>query len=158
MSSFPSKPLVLNIAAQERSIGALLAQKNESHKGHALYYLSQTLISPELNYTPIKKTCITLVFYIQKLRHYMQAYTIHLSAQADLVRYVMSKLVLTGRLSKWWLQSTSSRRTTRLEKYESKYGMNTQLEEFAIHNLKLITQWEWRNVFLNLSQIGASLW
>ncbi|CAL9000663.1 unnamed protein product, partial [Prunus brigantina] len=99
----PGKPLILYIAAQERSIGALLAQENESHKEQALYYLSRTLTGPELNYTLIEKTCLALVFAIQKLRHYMQAFTVHLIARADLVRYVMSKPVLTGRLAKWAL-------------------------------------------------------
>ncbi|CAL8083348.1 unnamed protein product [Prunus armeniaca] len=99
----PGKPLILYIAAQERSIGALLAQENESHNEQALYYLSRTLTGPELNYTPIEKMCLALVFAIQKLRHYMQAFTVHLIALADPVRYVMSKPVLTGRLAKWAL-------------------------------------------------------
>ncbi|XP_034197970.1 uncharacterized protein LOC117613470 [Prunus dulcis] len=99
----PGKQLKLYIAAQERSIGALLAQENELHKEQALYYLSRTLTGPELNYTPIEKTCLALVFAIQKLRHYMQAFTVHLIARADPVRYVMSKPVLTGRLAKWAL-------------------------------------------------------
>ncbi|KAM2549289.1 hypothetical protein TB1_013673 [Malus domestica] len=47
--------------------------------------------------------CLTLMFAIQKLRHYMHAYTIHLVAKADPVNYVMSKPVLTGRLAKWAL-------------------------------------------------------
>ena len=47
--------------------------------------------------------CLALVFAIQKLRHYMQAYTIHLVARADPVKYVMTKLVLTGQLAKWAL-------------------------------------------------------
>ncbi|KAI5349454.1 hypothetical protein L3X38_002341 [Prunus dulcis] len=80
----PGKQLKLYIAAQERSIGALLAQENELHKEQALYHLSRTLTGPELNYTPIEKTCLALVFAIQKLRHYMQAFTVHLIARADL--------------------------------------------------------------------------
>ncbi|KAI5349399.1 hypothetical protein L3X38_002286 [Prunus dulcis] len=79
----PGKQLKLYIAAQERSIGALLAEENESRKEQALYYLSRTLTGPELNYTPIEKTCLALVFAIQKLRHYMQAFTVHLIARAD---------------------------------------------------------------------------
>ncbi|KAM1962669.1 hypothetical protein ACFX16_022931 [Malus domestica] len=47
--------------------------------------------------------CLALVFAIQKLRHYMHAYTIHLVAKADTIKYVMSKPVLTGRLAKWAL-------------------------------------------------------
>ncbi|KAM1895685.1 hypothetical protein ACFX13_044401 [Malus domestica] len=91
----PGKPLILYIAAQERSVGALLAQENESQKEGALYYLSRTLTSAELNYSPIEKMCLALMFSIQKLRHYMHAYTIHLVAKVDPVKYVMSKPVLT---------------------------------------------------------------
>ena len=36
----PGKPLVLYIAAQEKSLGALMAQENEKGKERALYYLS----------------------------------------------------------------------------------------------------------------------
>ncbi|KAM1935762.1 hypothetical protein ACFX15_019768 [Malus domestica] len=99
----PGKPLILYIAAQESSVGALLAQENEFQKEGALYYLSRTLTGAELNYSPIEKMCLALVFAIQKLRHYMHAYTIHLVAKADPVKYVMSKPVLTGRLAKWAL-------------------------------------------------------
>ncbi|KAM1551810.1 hypothetical protein ACFX10_043895 [Malus domestica] len=97
----PGKPLILYIAAQESSVRALLAQENESQKEGALYYLSRTLTGT--NYSPIEKMCLTLVFAIQKLRHYMHAYTIHLVAKADPVKYVMSKPVLTGRFAKWAL-------------------------------------------------------
>ncbi|KAM2634117.1 hypothetical protein EV1_024633 [Malus domestica] len=37
--------------------------------------------------------CLTLVFAIQKLRHYMQAYTIHLVAKVDPTIYVPAKVV-----------------------------------------------------------------
>ena len=37
------KPLILYIAAQEGSLGALLAQENDKDKECALYYLSRTL-------------------------------------------------------------------------------------------------------------------
>ena len=36
----PGKPLALHIVAQEQSLGAFLAQKNEEEKEKALYYLS----------------------------------------------------------------------------------------------------------------------
>ncbi|XP_074299422.1 uncharacterized protein LOC141630515 [Silene latifolia] len=68
----PGKPLILYIAAQERSLGALYAQENEYKKERAFYYLSRTLVGAELNYSPIEKICLALVFAIQKLRHYMQ--------------------------------------------------------------------------------------
>ncbi|KAM2413537.1 hypothetical protein ACFX1X_000141 [Malus domestica] len=89
----PGKPLILYIAAQESSVGALLAQENEFQKEGALYYLSRTLTGAELNYSPIEKMCLALVFAIQKLRHYMHAYTIHLVAKADPIICVPAKAV-----------------------------------------------------------------
>ena len=63
--------LILYIVAQEQSLGVLLAQENEDGKENALYYLSRTLHGVELNYSPIKKTCLALMFAIPKLRHYL---------------------------------------------------------------------------------------
>ena len=44
-----------------------------------------------------------LTFLAKKLRHYMQAYTIHLKAHANLIKYVLSKSILSRRLARWRL-------------------------------------------------------
>ena len=88
-ASIPGKPLVLYIAAQEKSLGALMAQENEKGKERALYYLSRTLNGVELNYFPIEKMCLALFFAIDKLEHYMQAYTVRLIAKVNLIKYVI---------------------------------------------------------------------
>ena len=97
----PGKPLVLYIVAHEKSLGALMAQENEKGKERALYYLSRTLNGAELNYSPIEKMCLALFFAIDKLEHYMQAYTVHLIAKADLIKYVLSRPVVSGRIARW---------------------------------------------------------
>ncbi|XP_058220656.1 uncharacterized protein LOC131330914 [Rhododendron vialii] len=97
------KPLILYITAQEESLGAMLVQNDEENKERALYYLSRRLTENELNYSPVEKMCLALVFSSQKLRHYFQAHTIHLVAKADPVKYVMSKPILSGRLVRWSL-------------------------------------------------------
>ncbi|XP_075097985.1 uncharacterized protein LOC142175298 [Nicotiana tabacum] len=43
------KPLILYSVAQERSVGALLAQENSEGKENSLYYLSRMMIPNELN-------------------------------------------------------------------------------------------------------------
>ncbi|TYK24159.1 uncharacterized protein E5676_scaffold610G00650 [Cucumis melo var. makuwa] len=45
--------------------------------------------------------CLALFFAIDKLRHYMQAFTVHLVAKADPIKYVMSRPIISGRLAKW---------------------------------------------------------
>ncbi|XP_074296967.1 uncharacterized protein LOC141627634 [Silene latifolia] len=99
----PGKPLVLYIAAQERSLGAMCAQEIEDSKERSLYYLSRTLVGAELNYSPIEKIRLALVFAIQKLRHYMQAHTIHVVSKVDPIKYILSRPVLSGKLAKWAL-------------------------------------------------------
>uniref|UniRef100_A0A2N9J370 Integrase catalytic domain-containing protein n=1 Tax=Fagus sylvatica TaxID=28930 RepID=A0A2N9J370_FAGSY len=95
------KPLILYIAAQEQSLGAFLAHKNEAKKEKALYYLSRKLTGVELKYSPLKKMCLALFSSIHKLRHYMQAHTIHLVAKVDPVKYILSRPVIFGWLAKW---------------------------------------------------------
>ncbi|KAL0381651.1 UNVERIFIED_CONTAM: hypothetical protein Sangu_0229400 [Sesamum angustifolium] len=75
VAPMPGRPLILYIAAQECSVGALLAQKNDEGKESALYYLSRMMTPNELKYSPIEKICLALIFAIQKLKHYFQAHT-----------------------------------------------------------------------------------
>ena len=97
----PGKPLLLYIAAQEKSLGALMAQENEKRKERALYYLSWTLNGAELNYSPIEKMCLALFFAIDKLEHYMQAYTTRLIATTVPIKYVLSRPVVSGCIARW---------------------------------------------------------
>ncbi|KAL0455087.1 UNVERIFIED_CONTAM: Transposon Tf2-12 polyprotein, partial [Sesamum latifolium] len=77
------RPLILYVAAQERSVGILLAQKNDEGKENSLYYLSRTMTPNELKYSPIEKLCLALIFAIQKLKHYFQSHSIHLVSKAN---------------------------------------------------------------------------
>ncbi|XP_075074752.1 uncharacterized protein LOC142162312 [Nicotiana tabacum] len=95
------KPLILYIAAHERSLGALLDQENEEGKEQALYYLSRTLIGAEMNYMLVEKICLALLYAIKKLRHYFKVYTIKLISRADPVKFVMTRPVISGRLARW---------------------------------------------------------
>ena len=63
----PGQPLILYIAAQKRSLGALLAQENDEGKETSLYYLSRTLNGAELNYSPIEKNMLGINVHSQKV-------------------------------------------------------------------------------------------
>ncbi|KAA0061112.1 uncharacterized protein E6C27_scaffold348G00260 [Cucumis melo var. makuwa] len=45
--------------------------------------------------------CLALFFAIDRLRHYMQAFTVHLVAKADPIKYVLSRPIISGCLAKW---------------------------------------------------------
>ena len=97
----PGKPLILYIAAQEKSLGQLCTHENEKGKERALYYLSHTLVGAKLNYSSIEKMCLALMFAIQKLRHYMQAHILRVISKANPIKYILSRPILSGQLAKW---------------------------------------------------------
>ena len=67
MPPIPGKPLILYISATVASLGSLLAQSDETGKERAIYYISRTLVSYEMNYTSIEKSYLAVVFASQKL-------------------------------------------------------------------------------------------
>ncbi|XP_050117640.1 uncharacterized protein LOC126595364 [Malus sylvestris] len=97
------KPLKLYISASERSIGSLLAQNNEGGKEQAVYYLSRILTEVETRYSPVEKLCLALYFTASKLRHYMLPCHVHIIAKTDVIKYMLSRPMLAGRIGKWIL-------------------------------------------------------
>ncbi|CAN6583621.1 unnamed protein product [Malus baccata var. baccata] len=85
------------------SIGSLLAQNNEGGKEQAVYYLSRILTEVETRYSPVERLCLALYFTASKLRHYMLPYHVHIIAKTDVIKYMLSKPMLTGRIGKWIL-------------------------------------------------------
>jgi len=66
-----------------------------------LYYLSRTLVGAELNYSPIEKMYLALIFSIQKLRYYMQAHIVHVMSKGSPIKYILTRPILNGWLAKW---------------------------------------------------------
>ncbi|CAN6542153.1 unnamed protein product [Malus baccata var. baccata] len=97
------EPLKLYISASDKSIGSLLAQNNQGGKEEAVYYLSRILTEVETRYSPIEKLCLALYFTTSKLRHYMLPCHMHIIAKTDVIKYMLSKPMLTGRIGKWIL-------------------------------------------------------
>ncbi|XP_024158073.1 uncharacterized protein LOC112165693 [Rosa chinensis] len=51
----------------------------------------------------MEKLCLTLYFSACKLQHYMLSFTTCIIAQNDLVKYMLSRPILRGRIGKWVL-------------------------------------------------------
>jgi ribonuclease HI len=97
------KPLKLYISATQESIGNLLAQDNENGHEQAVFYLSRILNPTECRYSTVEKLCLALYFSAFKLRHYMLAYIVFVIAQTDVIKCMLSKPILSGRMCKWSL-------------------------------------------------------
>ncbi|KAM1473746.1 hypothetical protein ACFX2I_029844 [Malus domestica] len=95
------KPLKLYISAAEESIGCLLAQDNDAGREQAVFYLSRNLNQPKTNYFVVEKLCLTVFFAASKLRHYMLPSVTQVIAQTDVIRYMLTRPIVKGRIGKW---------------------------------------------------------
>ena len=81
----------------------MLVQDNELGKEQALYYLSRVLTPIKQRYSPIEKLCLSLYFASQKLRTYMLPILTYIVCETDLIKYILSRPILKGRIGEWSL-------------------------------------------------------
>ncbi|XP_059669124.1 uncharacterized protein LOC132314258 [Cornus florida] len=95
--------LKLYLSAAEESIGSMLAQDNEHGKEQAVYYLSRILTDVECRYSSIEKLCLSLYYSAMKLRVYMRPVDVYILCQTNVIKYMLSRPLITGRIGKWAL-------------------------------------------------------
>lgn len=95
------RPLRLYVSATEETI--FLAQEDDRGREQAIYYFSRILTEVESRYLPMEKFCLALYAAAVKLRHYMVVTTVQVISKVNLVRYLLHRPHLNGRLGKWAL-------------------------------------------------------
>ena len=100
MPLLKGRPLKLYLSATKESIGCLLVQNNVEGHEQAIYYLSRVLNLTKTRYTPIEKLCLALYFACTKLRHYLIKSQVYMVSQTDLMKYMLSRPLITGRIGK----------------------------------------------------------
>ena len=93
-------PSRLYIAAEEGVIGAVLTQETEG-KEHVITYLSRRLLDAETRYTFIEKLCLCLYYVCTKVRHYLLSSMCIVACQTDVIKYMLHRPILSGRIGKW---------------------------------------------------------
>ncbi|GKV39527.1 hypothetical protein SLEP1_g47285 [Rubroshorea leprosula] len=97
------KPLILYISAADESVGCLLAQENSKKQEQAVYYLSRSLSQTEVKYSSVEKLCLVLFFAAIKLRHYLLYSEVYVISKTDVIKHMLSRPLLRGRIGKWVL-------------------------------------------------------
>ena len=86
----------------DHSLRALLAQNNDQNHEQAIYYLNRIMIGAKHHYHLIEKEYLTLVFAIQKMRHYLMGQHIHVIFRINPLQFLMTRpSSLNCRLVKW---------------------------------------------------------
>ncbi|GJR07799.1 reverse transcriptase domain-containing protein [Tanacetum coccineum] len=85
----PKEELIMYLSASQGAVGAVLMTERDSIQ-MPIYFVSQALQGPELNYTPMEKLVLALVFAAKRLRRYFQAHLIAVIMDQP-IRQVMSR-------------------------------------------------------------------
>ena len=93
-------PFKLYIAAEDKVIGAVLTQEIEG-KEYVVTYIGRRLIDAETRYTFIEKLCLSLYHACTKLRHYLLSSTCIVVCQTDVIKHMLQKPILSGRIGEW---------------------------------------------------------
>ena len=88
------------MAAEDRVIGAVLIQETEG-KEYVIAYVSRRLLDAKTRNTFIEKLCLSLYHACSKLRHYLLPNTCIVACQTDIIKYILHKPILSGRVGKW---------------------------------------------------------
>nr|GEW26420.1 reverse transcriptase domain-containing protein [Tanacetum cinerariifolium] len=89
-----------------------------------VYFVSRALQGPKLNYTPIEKLVLSLVFAAKRLKRYFQAH--HITVITDQpIKQIMSRPDVVGRLQKWSIM---------LGEYNNTYWLRTSVKGQVLAN------------------------
>ncbi|GJQ94985.1 reverse transcriptase domain-containing protein [Tanacetum coccineum] len=95
----PKEELIVYLSASNGAISAVLMTERGTVQT-PIYFVSRALQGPELNYTPMEKLVLSLVFAAKRLRRYFQAHPIAVITDQP-IKQIMSRPDVAGRLQKW---------------------------------------------------------
>jgi ribonuclease HI len=85
---------------QENVVRGGLTQEDNG-KEFVVAYVSQRLLDVETRYESIEKLCLSLYYACIKFRHYILSSTCTMLSHYDVVKYMLQKPILSGRMGKW---------------------------------------------------------
>nr|GEV85162.1 reverse transcriptase domain-containing protein [Tanacetum cinerariifolium] len=95
----PRKELIVYLSTSYGAISAVLMTERGMIQT-PIYFVSRALQGPKLNYTPMEKLVLSLVFAAKRLRKYFQAHPITVITDQP-IKQIMSRPGVAGRLQKW---------------------------------------------------------
>jgi hypothetical protein len=93
-------PFKMYIAMQEWVIGAILLQE-EDGKEFLVAYVNRRLLDADTQYAFMEKHCLSLYYACSKFRHYILSSSFIVACQYDVIKHILLKPILSGRMGKW---------------------------------------------------------
>nr|GEZ12704.1 reverse transcriptase domain-containing protein [Tanacetum cinerariifolium] len=95
----PQEELIMYLSATHGAISTVLMTERGTAQ-MPVYFISRALQGPKLNYSPMEKLVLSLVFAAKRLRRYFQAHPIVIITDQP-IKQVVSCPDVAGRLQKW---------------------------------------------------------
>jgi hypothetical protein len=98
-----TKEFHVNVNASSISLGDVLAQSGEGDIDHPLSFSSRKLSTTEINYTTTEREGLSMVYTLHKFRHYFLGGHFKMFTNHFVLKYLVNKPVLGGRICRWIL-------------------------------------------------------
>ncbi|GJY19149.1 reverse transcriptase domain-containing protein [Tanacetum coccineum] len=95
----PKEELIVYLSASYGAVSEVLMTERGTVE-MSVYFISRALQGPELNYTPMEKLILSLVFAAKRLQRYFQAHPIAVITDQP-IKQIISRPDVAGRLQKW---------------------------------------------------------
>ena len=79
----------------------VLVQEDDLLLEYVIYYLSQGLVGPELNYSHIEKLALEVVHVVQRFRHCVLFRKTTVIAIVNPFQYMLTRRVIGGKIGRW---------------------------------------------------------
>ena len=89
--------------ASSIALGIVLTQPGEGGINHPIAYSSRNLSTIEKNYTTTEKEGLAMVYALQKFKHYLLGASFKMFTDHSVLKYMVNKPVLGGRICRWLL-------------------------------------------------------
>jgi hypothetical protein len=79
----------------------VLVQEDDLFSEYVIYYLSQGLVGPELNYSHIEKLVLAAIHAVQCFRHYVMFHKTTVIVVVNPFQYMLTRRVIGRKISRW---------------------------------------------------------
>lgn len=70
---------------------------------HVIYYVNKNLLGPLLSYNHDEKLVLAILFFVQKLRHYILIRNTKVIANSNPMLYLLNMQVIKSKVT-WWIE------------------------------------------------------
>jgi hypothetical protein len=98
-----SKEFHVHVDASSTALGLVLAQPGVGDIDHPLSFASRKLSTTKINYTTTEREGLAMVYALQKFCHYMLGGHFKMFTNHSMMKYLVNKPVLGGRICRWLL-------------------------------------------------------